>query len=64
MADLRARRDDVEVQRTLEALTEAARGHENLVPRILECARAYCTLFEIRHAMEAVFGPYKEPVFF
>ncbi len=64
MADLRARRDDAGVARTLEALTEAARGHENLVPRILECARAYCTLFEIRHAMEAVFGPYKEPVFF
>ncbi|MBE0618045.1 MAG: methylmalonyl-CoA mutase, partial [Proteobacteria bacterium] len=64
MADLRARRDDAEVARTLAALTEACRGHDNLVPRILDCARAYCTLFEIRHAMEAVFGPYKEPVFF
>ncbi len=64
MADLRARRDDAEVHRTLAALTAAARGHENLVPRILDCARAYCTLFEIRHAMEDVFGPYKEPVFF
>jgi len=64
MADLRARRDDGEVRRTLGALTEACRGRENLVPRILECARAYCTLYEIRHAMEEVFGPYKEPVFF
>jgi methylmalonyl-CoA mutase N-terminal domain/subunit len=64
MADLRARRDDAEVARTLAALTDACRSQENLVPRILECARGYCTLFEIRHAMEAVFGPYKEPVFF
>jgi methylmalonyl-CoA mutase N-terminal domain/subunit len=64
MADLRARRDDARVDVTLAALTEACRGHENLVPRILDCVRAYCTLYEIRHAMEAVFGSYKEPVFF
>jgi methylmalonyl-CoA mutase N-terminal domain/subunit len=64
MADLRERRDDETVTRALEALTEACRGDENLVPRILDCARAYCTLFEIRHAMEEVFGSYKEPVFF
>jgi methylmalonyl-CoA mutase N-terminal domain/subunit len=64
MAELRARRDDGEVARSLSALTEACRGHENLVPRILDCARAYCTLHEIRHAMEEVFGSYKEPVFF
>ena len=64
MSDLRARRDDVQMHRTLAALTEACRSHENLVPRILDCARAYATLYEIRHAMEEVFGPYKEPVFF
>ena len=64
MADLRARRDDGEVARTLAALTEGCRGDQNLVPRILDCARAYCTLYEIRHAMEEVFGAYKEPVFF
>jgi methylmalonyl-CoA mutase N-terminal domain/subunit len=64
MADLRERRDDSEVERTLEALTAACGSDENLVPRILDCARAYCTLFEIRHAMEEVFGSYKEPVFF
>jgi methylmalonyl-CoA mutase N-terminal domain/subunit len=64
MAELRERRNDAEVQRTLAALGEACRGHENLVPRILDCARAYCTLYEIRHAMEEVFGSYKEPVFF
>ncbi|MCG6989747.1 MAG: methylmalonyl-CoA mutase family protein [Gemmatimonadetes bacterium] len=64
MAELRQRRDAAEVERTLTALTEACRGHENLVPRILDCARAYCTLYEIRHAMEEIFGSYKEPVFF
>jgi methylmalonyl-CoA mutase N-terminal domain/subunit len=34
------------------------------MPYILDCARAYCTLYEIRAAMEAVFGAYREPVFF
>ena len=64
MAELRSRRDGAQVEATLAALTEACRGHENLVPRIMDCARAYCTLYEIRHAMETVFGSYKEPVFF
>jgi methylmalonyl-CoA mutase N-terminal domain/subunit len=64
MADLREGRDDAEVARTLAALEAACDTDENLVPHILECARAYCTLYEIRHAMEQEFGSYKEPVFF
>ena len=42
----------------------AARTDANMIPHILECARAYCTLYEIRAAMEDVFGAYREPVFF
>jgi methylmalonyl-CoA mutase N-terminal domain/subunit len=64
MAAMRAARDDGRVQETLVALTEACGSDENVVPRILDCARAYCTLYEIRAAMEEVFGAYKEPVFF
>ncbi len=64
MADLRGRRDEERVARALDELEAACRSDDNLVPRILECARAYCTLYEIRHAMETVFGAYKEPVFF
>ena len=48
----------------LDALKTAARTTENLVPYILDCARAYATLYEIRAAMEEVFGAYREPVFF
>jgi methylmalonyl-CoA mutase N-terminal domain/subunit len=64
LARVRAERDDALAQRRLAALTEAARGTENVFPHILDCARAYCTLYEIRHALEAVFGAYREPVFF
>ena len=39
-------------------------GTENVLPFILECARRYCTLYEIRAALETVFGAYREPVFF
>jgi methylmalonyl-CoA mutase, N-terminal domain len=64
MADVRSRRDAAAVKGALAALTETCRGDGNVVPKILDCARAYCTLYEIRHAMEEVFGAYKEPVFF
>src|SRR4051795_1229913 len=64
MAEMRARRDDALVQQRLKALGDAARTSQNLMPFILDCARAYCTLYEIRAAMESVFGAYREPVFF
>ena len=64
MAQLRAERDGQRVESSLVALRSAAATDQNLVPLILECARAYCTLYEIRAAMEDVFGAYREPVFF
>ena len=64
LAALRASRDHALVTERLDALRNAARGTENVVPRILDCARAYCTLYEIRAALEDVFGAYREPVFF
>ena len=64
MAEMRARRDNSECTRRLAALKAAAQSKENVFPAILDCARAYCTLYEIRAAMEEVFGAYREPVFF
>jgi len=61
---LRATRDAAACQARLDRLRTAARGTENVVPFILECARSYCTLYEIRAALEDVFGAYREPVFF
>lgn len=64
MARLRAERDAERAELGLARLRTAAAGEENLVPLILECAHANCTLYEIRAAMEDVFGAYREPVFF
>ncbi len=64
MAKMRARRDNALVEQRLADLRAAAATDKNLMPFILDCARAYCTLYEIRAAMESVFGAYREPVFF
>jgi methylmalonyl-CoA mutase N-terminal domain/subunit len=64
MAKMRAERDAALVEKRLSSLRDAAKSTENLMPFILDCARAYCTLYEIRAAMETVFGAYREPVFF
>lgn len=61
---LRETRDSATCTANLDRLRTAARGSENVVPYILACARSYCTLYEIRAALQDVFGAYREPVFF
>jgi methylmalonyl-CoA mutase, N-terminal domain len=39
-------------------------GRPNLMPYLLDCSRAYCTLGEIREAMVQVHGEYREPAVF
>src|SRR4051812_3883323 len=62
LAHLRKTRDNALVEKRLQELRDAARNNENMMPHILDAARAYCTLFEIRRAMEDEFGAYREPV--
>ena len=64
MARLRAERDGARVEATLRALGAAAVADRNVIPEMLDCARAYCTLYEIREVLERVYGAYREPVFF
>jgi methylmalonyl-CoA mutase N-terminal domain/subunit len=64
IARLRATRDRALVSERLEALGRAAANDENIIPAMLDCARAYCTLYEIRHVLEEIYGSYREPVFF
>ncbi len=64
LAELRATRDNARVEQCLAALKAAGEQDTNVIPPMLDCARAYCTLYEIRHALEEVYGAYREPVFF
>jgi methylmalonyl-CoA mutase N-terminal domain/subunit len=60
LAALRARRDNGNVQKTLDALRRAAEGTENTMPLLLDAVRAYATLGEICDALRGVFGTYQE----
>jgi methylmalonyl-CoA mutase N-terminal domain/subunit len=61
---IRESRDSQAVGNRLDELREAARGSENLMPRIIDAVRALCTEGEIIAALGDVFGTYREqPVF-
>jgi methylmalonyl-CoA mutase N-terminal domain/subunit len=58
LQQVRSSRDAAEVERRLERIEEAARGTENLVPRIVQAAEAYATVGEISDRMRRVFGEF------
>jgi methylmalonyl-CoA mutase, N-terminal domain len=57
---LRSERDGATAQAALERLKAAAATEENLIPILVDCARAYCTEGEIVDALREVFGEYTE----
>jgi methylmalonyl-CoA mutase N-terminal domain/subunit len=59
---LRQRRDNVAAEASLVKLEEAARGTENVLPRILECVEALVTVGEISNRLRTVWGEYREAV--
>ena len=59
---LRERRDSIATETTLVKLEEAARGTENVLPRILDCVEAYATVGEISNRLRTVWGEYREAV--
>jgi methylmalonyl-CoA mutase N-terminal domain/subunit len=61
---LRAKRDNLAAASRLRELERAARGTDNLMPRILDCARAYCTEGEMIETLRQVFGEYREPIIY
>jgi methylmalonyl-CoA mutase N-terminal domain/subunit len=61
---LRSDRDQAAVDAALSALAAAARDDSNLMSPMLDAVRVYATLGEIRHALEGVYGRFKEPVAF
>ncbi|WP_119068034.1 acyl-CoA mutase large subunit family protein [Aggregatilinea lenta] len=60
LEDLRAARDGDVVARCLDRLRAAARGTDNLMPPILDAARADATLQEITDVLRDEFGLYQE----
>lgn len=59
---LRRERDNEQVSQTLNALHRAIEAGENVMPYLIDCAKAYATLGEITDVMRQQLGLYQEPV--
>ncbi|MCG8606487.1 methylmalonyl-CoA mutase family protein, partial [bacterium] len=57
---LKKARDNKAVEASLSALKKAARGTDNLLPLIINCAERYVTLGEIAEAFREEFGVYRD----
>ncbi len=55
-----ASRDGDAAEAALAALTQAAGGEQNLMPLIIDCARARVSEGEMVVALQSVFGTYTE----
>ncbi len=64
LAQRRAERDGAQVDATLNAVVQTARADGNLVPVILDAARAEATLGEICGVLRQTWGDYREPARF
>ena len=60
LATTRAARDEPRAERALADLTAQAAGDSNLMPAIIECARARVSEGEMVAALQSVFGTYTE----
>jgi len=59
---VRTGRDAASTDAALAKLSEAARGTENVLPRILDCVEAFATVGEISNRLRDVWGEYREAV--
>jgi methylmalonyl-CoA mutase, N-terminal domain len=65
LAQVKRDRDKAAVKSTLASLKEAAQAsEENLMPRLIDCANAYCTVGEMVTALKDVWGEFQQPVVF
>ncbi len=61
---LRDQRSNENVQAKLNALKEAAKSTENLMPFIMDAIREYASIGEVMAALKEVFGVYREDSIF
>jgi len=63
LAEVRARRDQSQVDKALQQLRKAAENKENMMPHLVEAVKTYATLGEMCEVLKAVHGEYREPVY-
>ena len=62
LSALKATRDKAVVTQSLDAITNAAKNNDNLMPLIINAAKSYASMGEIVDAMKVVFGEWEENV--
>lgn len=58
LKQVKASRNNEEAEKNLNALKNAAKGSDNLLPYILNCVESYCSVGEISNALRSVWGEY------
>ena len=62
LAEVKRTRSASDVAATLAALERAAAGEEeNLMPRLIDCAKAYCTVGEMVKILKGQWGEFQQP---
>jgi methylmalonyl-CoA mutase, N-terminal domain len=64
LGERKASRDNAAVEKALDALLEAVRNGENMIPSMLAACRCEATLGEICNALRREWGEYREPARF
>jgi len=65
LAEVKRSRSAVDVRTTLSALATAAdRDDDNLMPYLVDCAKAYCTVGEMVDVLKERWGEFQQPVVF
>ncbi len=64
LAKLRSERNQTNVRQTLAQLKATAQEGRNVMPALIDCSRAYCTIGEMINTLKEVYGTWREePVF-
>jgi len=61
---LRRERSTAEVSRSLKALEQTVREKKNVMPSLVDCCRAYCTVGEMTRVFREAYGTFEEPSIF
>jgi methylmalonyl-CoA mutase N-terminal domain/subunit len=64
LKQIKSERSDADVKNALTALEQKARNKENIMPPLVDCCKAYCTVGEMAGVFRDVFGEFNEPRLF
>jgi len=64
LKQVKLERSSADVSRNLKELETTARSKKNVMPVLVECCKAYCTVGEMAGVFRQVFGEFKEPNIF